>query len=113
MPKIIEIAEGGATDEQLDAVVDHFISLRVSRDRQPALVFDDDNNPTSCRRTTNGEFLFGAIQVKDRDGLRTLLSSMLTRKGRVVIGMVEGSAAREDRTEENPRGRSLRRSNRR
>lgn len=114
MRKIIQIEEGGATDEQLDAAVDHFISLRASRDRQPVLVFDEDaSTPQIYRRTSNGEFLFGAIQVKDRDELRTLLAKTLKKRGMVVIGLVEGSAAREDRAEENPRGRGLRRSNRR
>lgn len=97
MPKIIEIAEGGATETELDEAVDHFISLRVSRDRQPALVFDDERSePQRYLRTSNGEFLFGAVQVKDRETLRTLLAGILTRRGRVVIGLVEGSAARED-----------------
>jgi len=117
MPKIIEIAEGGATEEQLDDLVDHFISLPVSRDRQPTLIFDDaDGKPQTYTRTSRGQLLFGSILVKDRQGLRTLLAGAL-RGGRttVGVGLLEGSAAREYREEESPRAgnRGRRRSNRR
>lgn len=96
MPKVIEITEGGATPEQLDEVTDAFISLRVSRSRQPTLVFESDNQPLETyQRTSNGTWLFGSIPVKDRDTLRDCLQSLLTRRGTVTIGLTEGSAARE------------------
>lgn len=96
MPKVIEITEGGATPEQLDEVTDAFISLRVSRSRQPTLVFESDNQPLEIyQRTSNGAWLFGSIPVKDRDTLRDCLQSLLTRRGTVTIGITEGSAARE------------------
>lgn len=54
MPKVIQIEDGGATEEQLNAAVDHFLSLQATRDRQPALVFDENTStPQIYTRTSN------------------------------------------------------------
>lgn len=116
MPKLIQIENGGPTNEQLDEIVDHFISLPVTRDRQPILIFDDAHGkPLTYKRTSKGELLFGSVLVKDRDSLRTLLAESLQGVNTTVgIGLVEGSTARETRGDnKNPRSMQLRRSNRR
>jgi hypothetical protein len=97
MPTVIEIQDGGATSEQLDALTDQFLGLRVSRSRQPTLVFEGDNQPIETyQRTSNGSWLFDGTLVKDRQTLRDCLEGLLTKRGTITIGLTEGSAARED-----------------
>lgn len=96
MPQTIEISDGGATDEQLDELADQFLRLRASRSRLPTLVFEAEDQPTETyQRTSNGILLFGGVMVKDREGVRNCLASLLTKRGKVTIGLVEGSSARE------------------
>lgn len=95
MPKPFQIEAGGATEAQIDEIVDEFLKLRVNRERQPVLVFDAEGAIQSYKRTSNGEWFFGTKRVKDRASLRDCVAHTLNRRGTVLVGLVEGSAAKE------------------